>query len=103
MLLKGAWLQIPAEPEGRVNVNIPGRFVLKAPSSRAFATEMGKTAKVVVCGARGVGKTAILEQLIHGHVTPETVKAAFEGVKNEVDSAITPVRQKLNNFFYFCL
>jgi len=36
---------------------------------------MGKTAKVVVCGARGVGKTAILEQLIHGHVSPDTVIA----------------------------
>ncbi|XP_059485412.1 NF-kappa-B inhibitor-interacting Ras-like protein [Neocloeon triangulifer] len=33
---------------------------------------MGKTAKVVVCGARGVGKTAILEQLIHGHVNLKT-------------------------------
>lgn len=29
---------------------------------------MGKTSKVVVCGMKGVGKTAILEQLIYGNV-----------------------------------
>ncbi|CAB3369330.1 Hypothetical predicted protein [Cloeon dipterum] len=41
--------------------------------SVTFAGEkMGKTAKVVVCGARGVGKTAILEQRIHGHITAQT-------------------------------
>ncbi|KAK3914695.1 NF-kappa-B inhibitor-interacting Ras-like protein [Frankliniella fusca] len=33
---------------------------------------MGKTLRVVVCGMAGVGKTAILEQLIHGNVTPAT-------------------------------
>ncbi|KAL4703756.1 hypothetical protein ACJJTC_017544 [Scirpophaga incertulas] len=30
---------------------------------------MGKSSKVVVCGMKGVGKTAILEQLIYGSVT----------------------------------
>lgn len=35
---------------------------------------MGKTAKVVVCGMKGVGKTAILEQVIYGNVTTKTVK-----------------------------
>ncbi|XP_067006256.2 NF-kappa-B inhibitor-interacting Ras-like protein isoform X1 [Anabrus simplex] len=30
---------------------------------------MGKTTRVVVCGLRSVGKTAILEQLIYGNVT----------------------------------
>lgn len=59
---------------------------------------MGKTAKVVVCGARGVGKTAILEQLIHGHVTPETVRAEFERIKNEIDRVQSP-----RIFVYFCL
>ncbi|KAJ9597963.1 hypothetical protein L9F63_011164, partial [Diploptera punctata] len=31
--------------------------------------KMGKTTRVVVCGLKGVGKTAILEQLIYGNVT----------------------------------
>ncbi|XP_015521302.1 NF-kappa-B inhibitor-interacting Ras-like protein [Neodiprion lecontei] len=30
---------------------------------------MGKTTRVVVCGMKGVGKTALLEQLIYGNVT----------------------------------
>lgn len=34
---------------------------------------MGKTAKVVVCGMKGVGKTTILEQVIYGHVTDQNV------------------------------
>ncbi|CAH1640775.1 unnamed protein product [Spodoptera littoralis] len=29
---------------------------------------MGKTSKVVICGMKGVGKTAVLEQLIYGNV-----------------------------------
>lgn len=33
---------------------------------------MGKTSKVVICGMKGVGKTAILEQLIYGNVTLKT-------------------------------
>lgn len=33
---------------------------------------MGKTIRVVVCGMAGVGKTAVLEQLINGNVTPTT-------------------------------
>ncbi|KAI4500524.1 hypothetical protein M0802_004486 [Mischocyttarus mexicanus] len=33
---------------------------------------MGKPTRVVVCGMKGVGKTALLEQLIHGSVTPKT-------------------------------
>lgn len=35
---------------------------------------MGKTSRVVVCGMAGVGKTAILEQLIYGNITPSTVR-----------------------------
>jgi len=36
---------------------------------------MGKTSKVVVCGSAGVGKTAILEQLIHGtHIAGEPLQ-----------------------------
>lgn len=34
---------------------------------------MGKTTKVIVCGMKGVGKTALLEQLIYGNVTAKTV------------------------------
>jgi NF-kappa-B inhibitor-interacting Ras-like protein len=34
---------------------------------------MGKTTRVVVCGMKGVGKTALLEQLIYGNVDKKTV------------------------------
>lgn len=33
---------------------------------------MGKTTRVVVCGMKGVGKTALLEQLIYGNVDAKT-------------------------------
>ncbi|CAG9764773.1 unnamed protein product [Ceutorhynchus assimilis] len=33
---------------------------------------MGKTTKVVVCGMKGVGKTAILEQVIYGNITSQS-------------------------------
>lgn len=35
--------------------------------------KMGKTIKVVVCGMKGVGKTAILEQVVYGNMTERTV------------------------------
>lgn len=35
---------------------------------------MGKSSKVVICGMKGVGKTAILEQLIYGNVN---LKSSF--------------------------
>lgn len=35
---------------------------------------MGKTSKVVICGMKGVGKTALLEQLIYGNVN---LKSSF--------------------------
>lgn len=34
--------------------------------------KMGKTARVVMCGLRKVGKTAILEQLIYGNISKST-------------------------------
>nr|CAD7443469.1 unnamed protein product [Timema bartmani] len=34
-----------------------------------FQPKMGKTARVMVFGMKGVGKTAILEQLIYGNIT----------------------------------
>ncbi|XP_014215482.1 NF-kappa-B inhibitor-interacting Ras-like protein [Copidosoma floridanum] len=33
---------------------------------------MGKTVKIVVCGMKSVGKTALLEQLVHGNITAKT-------------------------------
>ena len=36
---------------------------------------MVKVNRVLLAGARSCGKTAILEQLIYGHVTKETVFA----------------------------
>lgn len=39
-----------------------------------YFTKMGKTSKVVICGMKGVGKTAILEQLIYGNVN---LKSSF--------------------------
>lgn len=33
---------------------------------------MGKLSKVVICGMKSVGKTAILEQLIYGNITPKS-------------------------------
>nr|CAH7732546.1 unnamed protein product [Callosobruchus chinensis] len=33
---------------------------------------MGKISKVVVCGMKGVGKTAILEQVIYGNITEKS-------------------------------
>lgn len=41
---------------------------------RQLFWNMGKTSKVVVCGMKGVGKTAILEQLIYGNVN---LKSSF--------------------------
>lgn len=36
--------------------------------------EMGKISKVVVCGMKGVGKTAVLEQVIYGHISEKSVR-----------------------------
>lgn len=38
---------------------------------------MGKTTKVVVCGMKGVGKTAVLEQAIYGNYTKDAVRLSF--------------------------
>lgn len=43
------------------------------PKKPLLQQRMGKTARVVVCGLKGVGKTAVLEQLIYGNVTSDTV------------------------------
>lgn len=39
-----------------------------------LTSKPSKVGKVVICGMKGVGKTAILEQLIYGNVTPDTVR-----------------------------
>lgn len=38
-----------------------------------LTSKISKVGKVVICGAKGVGKTSILEQLIYGNVTLDTV------------------------------
>lgn len=42
---------------------------------------MVKFSKVVVCGMKGVGKTAILEQVIYGSITEKSVSFLYEGIK----------------------
>ncbi|XP_053687759.1 NF-kappa-B inhibitor-interacting Ras-like protein [Sabethes cyaneus] len=37
-----------------------------------LTSKISKVGKVVICGAKGVGKTTILEQLIYGNITIET-------------------------------
>ncbi|KAL1381161.1 hypothetical protein pipiens_013665 [Culex pipiens pipiens] len=37
-----------------------------------LTSKISKVGKVVICGAKGVGKTSILEQLIYGNVTLDT-------------------------------
>lgn len=44
-----------------------------SPKTPLLHQKMGKTTRVVVCGLKGVGKTAILEQLIYGNFTKATV------------------------------
>lgn len=40
-----------------------------------LTSKPSKVAKVVICGMKSVGKTAILEQLIYGSITPDTVSS----------------------------
>jgi len=47
------------------------------PKKPLLQQRMGKTARVVVCGLKRVGKTAILEQLIYGNITNTTVWMQF--------------------------
>lgn len=42
-----------------------------------LTAKIGKVGKVLVCGAKGVGKTALLEQLIYGNINMETVSTPF--------------------------
>lgn len=36
-----------------------------------------KIAKVVICGMKSVGKTTIVEQLIYGNMTPDSVSKSI--------------------------
>ena len=47
------------------------------PKKPLLQQRMGKTARVVVCGLKRVGKTAILEQLIYGNITNTKVWMQF--------------------------
>lgn len=38
-----------------------------------LTAKIGKVGKVLICGMKGVGKTALLEQLIYGNVNMDTV------------------------------
>lgn len=38
-----------------------------------LTAKIGKVGKVLICGMKGVGKTALLEQLIYGNVNLDTV------------------------------
>lgn len=40
-----------------------------------LTSKPAKVGKIVICGMKSVGKTAILEQLIYGSVTPDTVSS----------------------------
>lgn len=41
--------------------------------NKKIPKSMGKTTRVVLCGLRKVGKTAIVEQLIYGNINKSTV------------------------------
>lgn len=45
---------------------------------------MGKITRVVVCGMKGVGKTALLEQLIYGNVDGRTVSTRCDSLRSRV-------------------
>uniref|UniRef100_A0A0K8TLV8 Putative ras family small gtpase n=1 Tax=Tabanus bromius TaxID=304241 RepID=A0A0K8TLV8_TABBR len=37
-----------------------------------LTSKVGKVGKVLICGMKGVGKTALLEQLIYGNINPDS-------------------------------
>ncbi|XP_058795915.1 NF-kappa-B inhibitor-interacting Ras-like protein [Phymastichus coffea] len=74
---------------------------------------MGKTTKVIVCGMKSVGKTALLEQLVHGNMTPkmeihptiedtyvvniETDRGTKEKVRFYDTAGLEPLQSSTNN------
>ena len=49
-------------------------FLQQLPKMLMPNAKIGKVGKVLICGMKGVGKTALLEQLIYGNITTETVR-----------------------------
>jgi len=49
-----------------------------SPAGIMLNAKIGKVGKVLVCGMKGVGKTALIEQLVYGHVNPETVSGRLQ-------------------------
>ncbi|TMW40021.1 hypothetical protein DOY81_014899, partial [Sarcophaga bullata] len=45
--------------------------------------KIGKVGKVLICGMKGVGKTALLEQLIYGNVNMDTVRQLLNNCLND--------------------
>lgn len=43
-----------------------------------LTTKQSKSAKVLLCGMKNVGKTCLIEQLIYGNVTLETVNIPYK-------------------------
>ncbi|XP_030380030.1 NF-kappa-B inhibitor-interacting Ras-like protein isoform X2 [Scaptodrosophila lebanonensis] len=38
-----------------------------------LTAKIGKVVKILVCGMKGVGKTALIEQLVYGNINAETI------------------------------
>lgn len=57
-----------------------------------LSTKVGKIGKVVICGMKGVGKTAILEQLIYGRIKFDSVSLKGKPFK---------IYECINTFFNF--
>lgn len=39
--------------------------------------KIGKVGKVLVCGMKNVGKTALIEQLVYGNINAESVRLSL--------------------------
>lgn len=59
-----------------------------SPAGIMLNAKIGKVGKVLVCGMKGVGKTALIEQLVYGHVNPETVRMPLAELKVKLMSHI---------------
>lgn len=65
-----------------------------------LTSKPSKVAKVVICGMKSVGKTAILEQLIYGNITPDTVNTHTSLKTDDQHSPLNDVIGE-NNVFGF--
>lgn len=68
-----------------------------------LTSKPSKVAKVVICGMKSVGKTAILEQLIYGNITPDTVNSRhgilliLNGIFFNINECIWLIFQELHS------